>query len=186
MLFSPLLPLSSLPHSIPTLSLIFLSWNHTQCSHQAALYSTHSPVTIQVVCFFDFKLHSWHEIHQGEGVQKLYVCRVVLSLRLFPILRNSSLLLYCCCYFCCIYVSSYNYYHYWNLKEGEIKRRLLKKRDRDYLTIRGLERQFLGNTLQSCPTYNPSVWHPTRSQSIKGDPRHPQAGPINKLLRSEI
>lgn len=137
MLFSPLLPLSSLPHSIPTLSLIFLSWNHTQCSHQAALYSTHSPVTIQVVCFFDFKLHSWHEIHQGEGVQKLYVCRVVLSLRLFPILWNSSLLLYCCCYFCCIYVSFYNYYHYWNLKEGEIKRRLLKKRDRDFWLSEG-------------------------------------------------
>lgn len=99
-------------------------------------------MTIQVVCFFDFKLHSWHEIHQGEGVQKLYVCRVVLSLRLFPILWNSSLLFYCCCYFYCIYVSSYNYYHYSTLKGGgEIKRRLLKKRDR--VTMGEVERQFL-------------------------------------------
>lgn len=135
--------------------------SYTMQSSSCSLFYPLSCVTIQVVCFFDFKLHSWHEIHQGEGVQKLYICRVVLSLRLFPVLLNSSLLLYCCCYLCYICVSS-NYYNYSNLKErGEIRRRLLKKRDR--VNIGGLERQFLGQYAIVLPhiLYNPSVWHPT-------------------------
>lgn len=168
----------SVPCSFPYFSLL-KSWpSETVYTMHSLSWSLFYPLSCdhpRLSVSLILKLHAWHEIHQGEGVQKLYMYSVILSLSTFPIIWNSEwlhpLFLCCCCYFCCyVCFSSYNNNYYSNLKGGgEMRRRLMKKRDP--VNIGRLGRQSLGQhyialaflTLP-CPTHSPPVWHPTYSE----------------------